>query len=155
MPTARNPSPAGGLRLVAAVALITLTAACGGTPDGPSAGGPASAAGAPAAERLDPGRFAAAVAEPDRTTVNVHVPFAGDVPGTDLSIPYDQLQARAEALPADRSTPLAVYCRTGQMSAVAVATLADLGYTDVVELAGGMVAWEQAGRELLTTPSAG
>ena len=39
------------------------------------------------------------------------------------------------------------------MSAVAVGTLRDLGYTDVVELRGGMDAWVADGRELL--PPAG
>ena len=39
------------------------------------------------------------------------------------------------------------------MSAEAVATLQDLGYTEVTELRGGMDAWVADGRELL--PPAG
>ena len=35
------------------------------------------------------------------------------------------------------------------MSAEAVQTLRDLGYTDVVELRGGMEAWTADGRDLL------
>ncbi|KKW64738.1 sulfurtransferase [Mycolicibacterium elephantis] len=104
---------------------------------------------ASAARLVDPGEFAAAVAEPERLTVNVHVPFEGDIPGTDLSIPFDQIAAQADRLPADRDTPLAIYCRSGPMSTVAAQALRDLGYTDVVELRGGMRAWQAEGRPIV------
>ena len=97
---------------------------------------------------MDPDEFAAVVAEPGRVTVNVHVPFEGDIPGTDLSIPFDEIASQAGTLPADRGTGLAIYCRSGPMSATAATTLADLGYTDVVELRGGMRAWQADGRSL-------
>lgn len=74
------------------------------------------------------------------------------MPGTDLAIPFDQIAARKSELPA-LTTPLAVYCRSGRMSAIAVQTLSGLGYTDVVELEGGMIAWEAAGRPLLPPAS--
>lgn len=102
------------------------------------------------AEQVAPGEFAAVVGDEDVVTVNVHVPDEGSIPGTDAAIPFDQITARVAELPKERSTPLAVYCRTGQMSAEAVQTLGDLGYTDVVELRGGMEAWTADGRELLT-----
>ncbi|MFV9632905.1 rhodanese-like domain-containing protein [Mycobacterium neumannii] len=103
---------------------------------------------ASAARMVDPGEFAAAIAEPNRVTVNVHVPFEGDIPGTDLSIPFDQIAAQAELLPTDRRTALAIYCRSGPMSTVAAQALRDLGYTDVVELRGGMRAWQADGRQV-------
>ncbi|OBG86037.1 sulfurtransferase [Mycobacterium sp. E136] len=109
---------------------------------------PSPAETASAARLVDPEEFAAAIAEPDRVTVNVHVPFEGDIPGTDLSIPFDQIAAQAERLPTDRSTALAIYCRSGPMSTVAAQTLRDLGYTDVVELRGGMRAWQFGGRQV-------
>jgi len=86
--------------------------------------------------------------EPGRVTVNVHVPDEGSISGTDLWIPFDEVAARESELP-DPSTPLAVYCRSGRMSAIAVETLARLGFTDVVELKGGMISWEEAGKPLL------
>ena len=100
------------------------------------------------ARLVDPEEFAAAIAERDRVTVNVHVPFEGDLPGTDLSIPFDQIAAQADRLPADRSTALAIYCRSGPMSTIAAQTLRDLGYLDVVELRGGMRAWQADGRRV-------
>ncbi|WP_326548638.1 rhodanese-like domain-containing protein [Mycolicibacterium sp. ND9-15] len=104
---------------------------------------------ASAARLVDSDEFAAAIAEPARITLNVHVPFEGDIPGTDLSIPFDQIQTQADRLPADRDTALAIYCRSGPMSTVAAETLRDLGYTDVVELRGGMRAWQADGRPVL------
>lgn len=101
-----------------------------------------------AARLVDPAEFAAAVAEPDRLTINVHVPFEGDIAGTDLSIPFDRIADQTDRLPADRSTALAIYCRSGPMSTTAAETLRDLGYTDVVELRGGMRAWQADGRPL-------
>ena len=113
----------------------------------------------PPAEQIDtvpraprsvgPREFAELIAAPERVTINVHVPYEGDITGTDLSIPFDQIETDIGRLPSVRSTPLAVYCRTGRMSTTAAATLADLGYHDVVELAGGMQAWQQTGRELV------
>ena len=102
---------------------------------------------------VSPEAFAAAVAEPERVTINVHVPDEGSIPGTDLAIPFDQIAAQKSEL-ASLTTPLAVYCRSGRMSAIAVQILSGLGYTDVVELEGGMIAWEAAGRPLLP-PAAG
>ena len=92
--------------------------------------------------------FARAVAQPGRVTINVHVPFEGAISGTDLMIPYDEIKQQASRLPEDRSTPLAIYCRTGSMSETAAKTLTTLGYTDVVDLQGGMQAWEASGRSL-------
>jgi rhodanese-related sulfurtransferase len=104
---------------------------------------------ASAARLVDSDEFAAAIAEPDRLTLNVHVPFEGDIPGTDLSIPFDQIETQAGRLPVDRDTALAIYCKSGPMSTVAAEALRDLGYTDVVELRGGMRAWQADGRPVL------
>ena len=40
---------------------------------------------------------------------------------------------------------MAIYCRSGTMSAAAAPVLAELGYDDIVELDGGMVAWTASG----------
>lgn len=100
---------------------------------------------------VSPDEFAAAITEPDRVTINVHVPDEGDIPGTDLSIPFDKIDQHAASLPAARDTPMAIYCLTGPMSAKAAADLTALGYTDVVELRGGMKAWQASGRALIGT----
>ena len=47
----------------------------------------------------------------------------------------------------DHDTPLVVYCAGGVRSAFAAKTLAELGYTDVVSMAGGFGRWKDEGRE--------
>ena len=42
----------------------------------------------------------------------------------------------------DKQAPLVVYCRTGIRSAQAAQVLSKLGYTDITDLAGGLLAWE-------------
>ncbi len=92
-------------------------------------------------------QFAAIVDGEGAVVVNVHVPNEGSIAGTDLTIPYTEVLADP-TLPSDRDTPLALYCRSGRMSTVAAQVLVDAGYTNVVELAGGMDAWSASGRPL-------
>jgi rhodanese-related sulfurtransferase len=125
-------------RVVAAVFLAMTLAACGSGDDGSTS------------SLASPDAFAERVAAAGVVTINVHTPDEGSIPGTDLEIPFDEI-ASSNELPADLDAPLAVYCRSGNMSADAVEDLEALGYTDIVELDGGFNAWEASGRELEPT----
>lgn len=94
--------------------------------------------------------FASIVAnESDQyTIVNVHIPYEGEIAETDLSIPYNDIEALTRALP-DPNAPIILYCRSGRMSEEASRALIDLGYTQLWDVPGGMIAWESSGRELL------
>ena len=63
----------------------------------------------------------------------------GLIPGA-IHIPRGNLETRIESRVPDRSTPIIIYCASGTRSAYSAKTLGELGYADVVSLAGGFSA---------------
>lgn len=61
------------------------------------------------------------------------------IPNSQL-LPYDEIIDRQSELPADKNTPIIVYCRTGRRSELAALSLLELGYTSVYDL-GGIQDW--------------
>lgn len=55
-------------------------------------------------------------------------------------IPLPEVASRASELPKDQK--LYIHCKGGVRSAKACATLAELGYTQLINIAGGMDAWQ-------------
>lgn len=121
--------------------------ACGG--DEAAAPDEASAEGTDApAVLLEPDPFEARVRNPEALVVNVHVPYEGEIDGTDAFVHFERI-AGHERLPADKDSEIILYCRTGRMSLDAAETLREEGYTNLYDLEGGMVAWEKSGRQLI------
>ena len=58
--------------------------------------------------------------------VNVRIPYEGELPETDLFIPYDEVADYLDQLP-DTDAPVVLYCRSGGMSTSAAQELAALG----------------------------
>lgn len=73
----------------------------------------------------------------------------GMIPGA-VFIPRGHLEAQVENKLADRSAEIVVYCAGGVRSAFATKTLQDLGYTNVVSMAGGFGRWKNEGRPWIT-----
>ncbi len=68
----------------------------------------------------------------------------GAVPGA-VHLPRGQLEFSVEGRLPDKNAPIAVYCAGGTRSAFAAKTLQELGYTDVVSVAGGFNKWKDEG----------
>lgn len=81
--------------------------------------------------------------------VNVHVPYEGEIAATDAFIPYNEVETNLSKFPADKSAKIFLYCRSGRMSATAAETLVKLGFKNISNLEGGMIAWKNAGFPIL------
>ncbi|MBT8241408.1 MAG: rhodanese-like domain-containing protein [Acidimicrobiales bacterium] len=134
----------GWIRIVAAtLSVAVLAVACGGSGD--DVGEQADSI-----RLLEPTEFAEFVDDnPTVDLINVHIPYQGHIEGTDAFVNFEQILDFA-GLPEDRDDPVVLYCRSGNMSGQAAEALAEEGYTNIVDLNGGMNAWTDSGRELLT-----
>ena len=63
-----------------------------------------------------------------------------------LHIPRGHLEAQIEGRILDKESPVIVYCAGGVRSAFAAKTLAELGYSNVLSMAGGYGKWKDEGR---------
>ncbi len=84
--------------------------------------------------------------------VNTHIPFEGNIPDTDFSVPYTEIEENLDMFPEDKDAEIVVYCLNDPMSHIAAAELTEHGYTNVKNLVGGMNAWQDAGLPLEMTP---
>lgn len=139
------------------VAAISATSGGGSMANMPGMGGGAmptatATPGVGGSGDLSPDGLRQALANKDFIMINVHTPYEGEIAGTDTFIPYDRIGDSPAALPTDRAAAIVLYCRTGRMSAEAVATLARLGYRNVRQLSGGMEAWQARGYPLQQVP---
>lgn len=76
---------------------------------------------------------------------------AGHVPGA-ISIPRGFLELQIEGRVSDRAARLVVYCAAGVRSALAAATLAELGYANVESVQPGFVRWKDLGYPIEAPP---
>src|SRR5437660_3273503 len=62
-----------------------------------------------------------------------------------VHIPRGNLESRIERAAPDRSGSIVLYCQSGNRSVFAAKTLEELGYENVVSLAGGFTDWKRNG----------
>ncbi len=114
----------------------------------PAPDGPAPSPAPASLGSLAPDALAAALPTRDFRLINVHVPYAGEIPGTDVHIEYTDTAALLADLGPERDRPALVYCLTDHMALIAGAALVAEGYRRIVYLEGGMRAWVAAGYPL-------
>ena len=111
-----------------------------------------SACGQQNFENTDVQGFATLMADSSVVILDVRTAaeFAeGHIPGAILidQGQSDFMEKAQAALPTEKT--IAVYCRSGRRSANAAGRLADAGYK-CVNLKGGIVAWKEAGKPVVT-----
>jgi phage shock protein E len=143
MSAVTNTNGSRGLGLAAlAVAAVSLLAACG-SDDGVEAAGSG-------VRVVSVDEAASLLAAGDRTVIDVRTPqeFAGGhLAGArmiDIQGPTFDQEIRA----LDPNDSYIIYCRTANRSAGARQLMTELGFVDVVDIAGGVVAWSEAGLPL-------
>lgn len=119
------------LRAIWLVGALLIIAACSpsATPTAtPSAENPASQPAVAHILTID--EFADILAKQPTvyTVVNVHIPYEGEIEGTDMKIAYNDVNALTAALP-DKDAPIILYCRSGNMSAQATRALVEVRFT--------------------------
>lgn len=97
----------------------------------------------------------------DAVVIDVREPAefeTGHIPGS-INIPRGVLEFQVDAHPAvanvsdpalsHKERPIVVVCRTGGRAALSALSLQRLGFADVRSIAGGMLAWGEAGLPLV------
>jgi rhodanese-related sulfurtransferase len=106
-------------------------------------------------ENLSVDEVAAELDRGDAVLVDLREPeeleATGKIPGS-VHVPRGMLEFRADPKspyhvePFDPERRVILHCASGGRSALAAATLKDMGYQNVAHLDGGITAWKEAGR---------
>ncbi len=121
--------------LASALLTVTLvTGACGGSSTAPL-------------DTVGPVAAAEVIAEPGTVLLDIRTPqevAEGRIAGA-ANIDFYEADFRDRIAALDRNASYVVYCRSGNRSGQAMGLFEELGFTDVTEIDGGIVAWLQAG----------
>ncbi len=98
-------------------------------------------------DTVGPLAAAEVVAEPGTVLLDIRTPqevAEGSIVGA-VNIDFYEGDFRDRIAALDRDASYVVYCRSGNRSGQAMGLFEELGFTDVTEIDGGIVAWLQAG----------
>lgn len=144
---ARLALAAGTLALV-----LVPVAGCSSSGDVSIATGPTASAAPASGAHLQAAAFAASMKRPGTTLIDVRTPAefaAGHLPGA-VNIDLQGVDFVGQLQALDPAGSYAVYCHSGNRSAVALQQMAALGFTGAYDLSGGITAWQNAGGEVTT-----
>jgi len=102
-------------------------------------------------KRLDPQSFERKLKE-SKNPILLDVRTAGEYAQGHLAnaalldIYSNDFKSRADKL--NKSLPVFVYCKAGSRSSSAVNILSDLGFKEIYDLSGGILAWQQANKPI-------
>ena len=129
-----------------ALLLAPTLAACGGSTE--AAPAPTAAASQPASPvRVGVPEWMQAAQSPGTVIIDVRTPEefnSGHVQGA-LNIPVESSDFATQVAALDPTTTYAIYCRSGNRSAVATAQMGTMGYMHLYDLEGGFADLEAAG----------
>ena len=86
----------------------------------------------------------AALSSKDFLLINVHIPYAGEIPGTDADLPYTDVAAIEAFVGSNLDQKVVVYCLGESMSVPVGNSMVADGYRSVRYLVGGLSAWQSA-----------
>lgn len=141
------------VRSVSALGLVgaLVVTSCGGNDDADVVNNIAVQPGAEesmaAVRVVNADEFSAAISTGQPTIIDVRTPSEFSEGHIDGAVLIDLSSATfiedVQALPRDGA--YAVYCRSGNRSATATAAMRELGFTNIVELGGGILEWSASG----------
>jgi phage shock protein E len=133
-------------------AVMLASTGCGGTSGtadtvAPSLGAPAVQPAATGVRLVAPADAAGLLDAGGRVLLDLRTPeeyAEGHLEGSTLLDFYaEDFRAQLEGL--DRSAGYVIYCRSGNRSGQARAMMAELGFSDVADVDGGILSWTAAG----------
>jgi phage shock protein E len=118
---------------VAAIASVGLLAGCSSSNE--------------ATKKVDPVEFSEVIAQPGVIILDVRTPeeFNSGHIANAININVADSNFSSEVSKLDKNATVAVYCRSANRSAVATNEMAELGFTDMYDMQGGIIDWEAAG----------
>ena len=121
----------------AAIAVVGLLAGCSSSND--------------AIKKVDPVAFNDVVTHPGVIVLDVRTPeeFKTGHLVNAININLEGSDFASEVSKLDKNSTVAVYCRSGNRSGVATKQMAELGFTDMYDMQGGIVKWQAAGGQVV------
>ena len=126
------------------VTTVALLLACGGGTNGGVTGTEVPVDGG-FYRNVSPAQLSSMLEDKDFLMINTDPAYSVEIEGTDLHIPAPEFGQNLDLLPQDKSAKIVVYCQVGMNSSQIAVQLVNLGYTNIWNLAGGLVVWQQQG----------